>query len=75
MGTVKLSVFIITKNEEKSIERCLRSILWADEVILVDGHSTDKTVEITRRYTDKIYFKEFKDFSQSCGHPGPGAQD
>lgn len=51
----QISVIIHTLNEEKNIENCLRTVSWADEIILVDMHSTDRTVEIARRYTDKIY--------------------
>ena len=40
-----LSVAIITKNEESNIERCLRSVQWADEIVLVDAHSSDSTAE------------------------------
>lgn len=43
---MKLSVVVITKNEEASIERCLRSVAWADEVIVLDSGSSDRTVEI-----------------------------
>lgn len=53
-----ISAVIITRNEERNIERCLESIKWVDEIILVDMFSTDRTVEITRKYTDKIYFNE-----------------
>jgi glycosyltransferase involved in cell wall biosynthesis len=41
----KLTVIVITKNEIANIERCLRSVAWADEVIVVDTHSTDGTPE------------------------------
>jgi len=51
----KLSVTIITRNEEKNIERCLRSVQWADEIIVLDTFSTDRTVEICRRYTDLVF--------------------
>ncbi|MDP2942888.1 MAG: glycosyltransferase, partial [Candidatus Omnitrophota bacterium] len=50
-----LSVVVIVKNEEKRIADCLESVRWADEIIVLDDMSTDKTVEITRRYTDKIF--------------------
>jgi glycosyltransferase involved in cell wall biosynthesis len=54
-----LSIAIATYNEEKKIERTLKSVSgWADEIMIVDGHSTDKTVEIAKKYTDKIFFKE-----------------
>lgn len=52
---VKLSVVISAYNEEKKIEECLKSVKFADEIILVDNTSTDKTVEIARKYTSKIY--------------------
>ena len=51
----RLSVAIITKNEEDKIARCLESVKWADEVIVVDDNSTDRTVEIARGYTDRIF--------------------
>lgn len=52
------SVVIITKNNEEYIEGCIKSVNWSDEIIIVDGLSSDKTVEIARKYTDKIFFKE-----------------
>lgn len=51
----KISAVVSTFNEEKNIERCLKSLGFADEIIVVDNSSTDRTVEIARRYTDKIY--------------------
>lgn len=42
----RLSVVVLTKNEEARIRRCLDSVRWADEVVVVDGMSTDRTVEI-----------------------------
>lgn len=50
----KLSVVVLTKNEEKNIAACLDSVRWADEIIVIDDNSTDKTVEIARRITDNI---------------------
>jgi len=60
---VKLSCVIICKNEERNIKACLESIKWADEIILVDAESTDKTVEIAKKYTDKIFIKKWEGFS------------
>jgi glycosyltransferase involved in cell wall biosynthesis len=51
----KLSVVVITKNEEKNIQRCLESVKWAGEIVIVDDNSTDSTVEIAKKYTQKIY--------------------
>ncbi len=59
----KISVSIITLNEEKNIGDCLKSVNWADEIIVVDGESTDNTVEICKQYTDKIFTKPFVEFS------------
>jgi glycosyltransferase involved in cell wall biosynthesis len=49
-----LSVIIITKNEENNISQCLASVAWANEIIVVDNNSSDKTVELCSKYTDKI---------------------
>lgn len=59
----KLSVTIITKNEEKNIKECLESIKWADEIIIVDAFSTDSTIEIAKNYTDKIIQREWNGFA------------
>ena len=53
-----LSVVVLTKNEEDRIGRCLDSAVWADEIIVVDDESTDKTREIAARYTDKIFTRK-----------------
>jgi glycosyltransferase involved in cell wall biosynthesis len=61
METYSASVIVTTRNEEKSIEDCLKSIKdqtyqWDNiEIIVVDNNSKDKTKEIARRYTDKVY--------------------
>jgi len=52
----KISVNVIARNEEKKIADCLISArLLADEIVLIDMESTDKTVKIGRKYADKIY--------------------
>lgn len=53
-----ISAVINTRNEEKNIRYCLESVKWCDEIIIVDMESDDKTVEIAREYTDKIYSHE-----------------
>ncbi|MGZ0087194.1 glycosyltransferase family 2 protein [Caldibacillus thermoamylovorans] len=55
---INISVLINTFNEEKNIRNCLESVKWADEIIIVDMYSNDRTVEIAREYTDKIYMHE-----------------
>lgn len=61
---MKLSIGLMVKNEEKNIERCLKSLVpimkkISSELIIVDTGSEDNTVEIARRYTDKIYFHKW----------------
>ena len=62
-----LSVCMIVRNEENVLERCLRSLHGiADEIIVVDTGSTDRTKEIAMKYTDKVYdFKWVNDFSKA----------
>ena len=57
-----ISAFIICCNEARQIERCLESIKWCDEIIIVDSGSTDGTLEICRRYTDKILHRAWPGF-------------
>jgi glycosyltransferase involved in cell wall biosynthesis len=55
----KLSIAIITYNEERNIERALKSVDFADEIVIVDSFSTDNTVKICKEFTDKINLREF----------------
>ncbi|HEY5601611.1 MAG TPA: glycosyltransferase family 2 protein [Gammaproteobacteria bacterium] len=56
----KISACIISYNEEKKIEACLRSLQGiADEIIVVDSLSTDATLAIAKKYTDRIYEQKF----------------
>lgn len=50
-----LSVIIITKNEEANIRRCLSSVEWADEIIVLDSGSEDNTVAIAKEFTDQVF--------------------
>lgn len=58
-----ISACIITFNEKDNIERCLSSLFFCDEIILVDAGSDDCTVEKAKKFTNKIYSNEFIDFS------------
>jgi glycosyltransferase involved in cell wall biosynthesis len=60
----KISVYILTYNEEKKIEDALSTVTWADEIVVADSGSTDKTVEIARRYTDRIVQIPFEGFGK-----------
>jgi glycosyltransferase involved in cell wall biosynthesis len=56
---INLSVVVLTKNEEKNIQRCLESVAgWVNEIIVVDDGSTDRTVDIASKYTDRIIIRK-----------------
>lgn len=55
-----VSVILPVKNEELNIRKCLESLNFAEEIFVVDSSSTDKTIEIAKEYTDKIYNFEYK---------------
>jgi glycosyltransferase involved in cell wall biosynthesis len=57
---IPISVYIITYNNRRTIERCLKSLGWAEELVIVDSFSTDGTYEICKRYTDRAYQREWK---------------
>lgn len=51
----KISACIMTFNEERKLPRCLESVKWCDEILVLDSFSTDRTVEIARSYTDCVH--------------------
>ena len=57
-----LSVIIITKNESQHIARCLESVRFANEIIVLDSGSTDNTVELCKAYTDKVFVTDWPGF-------------
>jgi len=60
----KLSVVIITYNEEENIRGCLESVNWSNEIVVVDSFSTDRTVEIAREFTPNVFQNRWTNFSQ-----------
>lgn len=62
---IPVTVIILTFNEEKNIFDCLESVKdFCDEIIVVDSGSTDKTLEIVKEYTDKIFYHPFENYSK-----------
>ena len=59
MGDPLISAFIVCHNEAHQIRRCLESVKWCNEIIIVDSGSTDDTIKICKEYTSKIFFKEW----------------
>jgi glycosyltransferase involved in cell wall biosynthesis len=58
-GRQPVSVIITTFNEEVNVAECIESALWADEIVLVDSFSTDRTIEIARRFPIEILQREY----------------
>ena len=58
-----LSVAIISHNEEANLERSLGSVAWADEIVVVDSGSTDRTAEIARSFRVRFFLEEWKGFA------------
>ena len=55
----KVSVYMITYNNEDTVERALKSVRWANEIVIVDSFSNDRTVEIGRKFTDKLFQRKW----------------
>ena len=71
----KLSVYIIAFNEEEKIEQALKSVEWADEVLVADSFSTDNTLEIAKKYGSRVIQVPFSGFGdlrnraiEACSH-------
>ncbi len=60
----RISVTVRTFNEEKNLQECLESVSWADEIVVVDSLSTDNTVAIARKFTDRVILQKW------LGHVG-----
>lgn len=58
-----ISAVVIAKNEQKNISRCLESVKWANEIVVVDDYSLDGTIDICRKYTQNIYQNKFVNYS------------
>jgi len=63
-AVASLSVAVVTLNEEERLRSCLESVVWADEIVVVDAGSSDKTMEIAREFTDRTVFRAWDGY---CG--------
>jgi (heptosyl)LPS beta-1,4-glucosyltransferase len=59
---VQISASIIVFNEEENIAEVCETVSWADEIVIIDSDSIDKTAEIARKYTDKLFNHEFRGY-------------
>ncbi|NOZ20278.1 MAG: glycosyltransferase family 2 protein [Planctomycetes bacterium] len=58
-GLSDVSVSVITYNEERNIRDCLDSVTWAGEIVVVDSLSDDRTLDIAKGYTDKVFQRKW----------------
>jgi glycosyltransferase involved in cell wall biosynthesis len=61
-GRATIASVTITKNEERNIAACLESLKWVDELIVVDAESTDRTVELAKTHTPKVFVRPWPGF-------------
>ena len=59
---VDLSVVIIAENEAENIADALESVKWVDDVVVVDSGSSDRTIEIAKRYTERVTTRQWKGY-------------
>lgn len=59
-----LTAIVLTKNSQDTIKRCLESLMWVGEILVVDSFSTDQTLEICRAYTDKILQHPYSNYGE-----------
>jgi glycosyltransferase involved in cell wall biosynthesis len=64
----RLSVVVVTRNEEERIRACLEAAAWADELIVVDAESEDKTASIARELTDHVIVRPWPGFAAQKNH-------
>jgi glycosyltransferase involved in cell wall biosynthesis len=60
---LRLSVALVTRNEEDRLRACLESVVWADEIVVVDAESEDKTVAIAQEFTDRVVVRPWPGYA------------
>ncbi len=63
-----VSACVMTFNNDEQIEECLKSVTWADETVVVDSFSTDRTIDICRNYTDRVYQRKWPGFKDQSNY-------
>jgi (heptosyl)LPS beta-1,4-glucosyltransferase len=58
-----ISVTVITRNEERNIARCIKSVLWADEILVVDAESTDRTQQVAEELGARVVVRRWEGFA------------
>ena len=64
----RLSAVVIALNEEARLRSCLESVAWADEIVVVDAESQDKTVQIAREFTEHVLVRGPEELRARAGH-------
>lgn len=64
MNRPAISAVIITKDEEENIERCLSALNWLEEIIVIDSGSADKTVELAKKFTPRVFFRRWEGYGR-----------
>lgn len=59
----RLSVVVVTRDEEERLRPCLESVAWADEIVVVDAESEDKTLTIAREFTDRVVVRPWPGYA------------
>jgi len=60
---LRLSVVVVTRNEEERLRACLEAVVWADEIVVVDAESEDKTVAIAQEFTDRVVVRRWPGYA------------
>jgi glycosyltransferase involved in cell wall biosynthesis len=61
---VSIAAVLVVKNEEKRLKQTLNALKWVDEIVVVDSGSIDKTVDIARNFTDKVYLRPWAGYGK-----------
>ena len=61
---MNIAAVLVVKNEEACLKETLGALRWVDEIVVVDSGSTDKTVDIAKDFTDKVYIKQWMGYGK-----------